>query len=134
MQSEEFDKKIKEAADYHHPAYDESAWVKMERLLNKHLPQKNDDRRRYLFLLFLFLLAGGGAYLMIAKPWHSNKPLINKTVSKNTPVNSIKTADAGNSEKISDNRNISEEPIQKETINLQNEKQHISRINRTLQI
>ena len=46
MQSEEFDKKIKEAADHHHPAYDEKAWMKMEKLLDTHLPQKKDDRRR----------------------------------------------------------------------------------------
>ena len=38
MQFDEFDKKAKEAADHHHPAYDEQAWAKMEKKLNKHLP------------------------------------------------------------------------------------------------
>ena len=61
MQSEEFDRKIKEAADNHHPAYDEQAWMKMEKLLDKYLPQKKDDRRRFIFFLLLFLLLGGGA-------------------------------------------------------------------------
>ncbi|MEO7923029.1 MAG: hypothetical protein ABIR30_05075 [Chitinophagaceae bacterium] len=58
MQSEELDKKIREAADHHHPAYDEQAWMKMEKLLNKHLPQKKDDRRRFIFFILLFLLIG----------------------------------------------------------------------------
>jgi hypothetical protein len=52
MQFEEFDDKIKEAAENHHPAYDENAWARMEVLLNKHLPQENDRRRR--FILFYF--------------------------------------------------------------------------------
>jgi hypothetical protein len=60
MQSEEFDNRIREAADHHHPAYDEQAWMKMEKLLDKHLPQKKDDRRRFIFFLLLFLLIGGG--------------------------------------------------------------------------
>ena len=63
MQSDEFDKKIKEAADHHHPAYDEKAWMKMEKLLDTHLPQKKDDRRRIIFFLFLFLIIGGGVTL-----------------------------------------------------------------------
>ncbi len=63
MQSEEFDKKIKEAADHHHPAYDEKAWMKMEKLLDTHLPQQKDDRRRLIFFLFLFLIIGGGVTL-----------------------------------------------------------------------
>ncbi len=72
MQFEEFDKKVKEAADHHHPAYDEQAWAKMKKLLNKHLPQKEENRRRFLFFLLLFLgLAGAG--LIIARPWKSNK-------------------------------------------------------------
>lgn len=68
MSFENFDKKIKEAADHHHPAYDEQAWTKMEKLLNKHLPQKEDDRRRFLFIILLFLGLGGGA-LFVFKPW-----------------------------------------------------------------
>jgi hypothetical protein len=73
MQSEEFDKKVKEAADQHHPAYDEKAWGKMEQLLDKHLPQEKDDRRKFIFFLLLFLLLGGGAWLIATKPWGNNK-------------------------------------------------------------
>lgn len=62
MQFEDFDKRIKEAADHHHPAYDEQAWAKMEKLLNKHMPVKKDRRRGVIFfLLFLGLLTGGSA-------------------------------------------------------------------------
>jgi len=69
MLFEDLDKKIKEAADQHHPAYDEKAWQKMEKLLSHHLPQQKDDRRRIIFFILLALLIGGGTYFTIAKPW-----------------------------------------------------------------
>lgn len=72
MQSEHFDKWVKAAADQHHPAYDEQAWGKMEKLLDKHLPQKDSKRRFAFLLLFLFLLAGGG-WLLIDQPWQGDK-------------------------------------------------------------
>ena len=59
MQFEEFDKKIKEAAENHHPAYDEQAWAKMNKLLDKHMPEKEDRRRRFAWLFFLLFLVGG---------------------------------------------------------------------------
>jgi len=69
MLSEDFDKKIKLAAEQHHPAYDEKAWLKMEKLLSKYLPvQKNDRRRAFFLLLLSVLLIGGGAFLIISKP------------------------------------------------------------------
>jgi hypothetical protein len=67
MQSEDFDNKLRQAADQHHPNYDENAWAKMEKLLDQHLPQKDDRREGLFFLLFLFLL-GGGLWLFINKP------------------------------------------------------------------
>ena len=42
MQFEEFDNKIREAADHHHPAYHEDAWEKMEKLLKKHMPEEKE--------------------------------------------------------------------------------------------
>jgi len=42
MQFEDFDNKIKEAAENHHPAYDEKAWIKMEKLYDNPLPQYGD--------------------------------------------------------------------------------------------
>ncbi|MFI5133338.1 MAG: outer membrane beta-barrel protein [Chitinophagales bacterium] len=93
MQSDNLDKAIKEAADHHHPAYDENAWNKMEKLLDKHLPQEKDDRRRIIFSLLMFLLLGGGAWFFISKPWKSGKPasdLVNQTQpSSHTPVNPV---------------------------------------------
>ncbi len=58
MPFEELDKKIREAAEQHHPAYDEKAWTKMEKLLDKHLPHEK-KRRRFIFWLFPFLIAAG---------------------------------------------------------------------------
>jgi hypothetical protein len=81
MLFEDFDKKIKEAADQHHPAYDEKAWRKMEKLLDEHLPQQKGDRRRILFFLLAFFLLGGGAYVAISKPW-KNKPASSEVVQK----------------------------------------------------
>ena len=50
MLDEENDKSIKEAADQYHPGYDESAWAKMEQMLDEHLPQKKKNTR-IVFLL-----------------------------------------------------------------------------------
>jgi len=52
---------IRNAADKHHPVYNDKAWAKMEMKLDKHLPQK-EGRRRYIFFLLFFLLLGGGAF------------------------------------------------------------------------
>jgi hypothetical protein len=67
MQDEELDKLINDAASQHHPPYNDTSWGKMEQLLDKHLPQKK-DRRKFIFWIFLFLLAGGGATLGILQP------------------------------------------------------------------
>ncbi len=73
MLSEDFDKKIKEAADHHHPAYDENAWSGMKKLLDRHMPEEKDDKRRYFFFLLLFLLLGGGAAWYFIGPGSVNK-------------------------------------------------------------
>jgi len=75
MQSENFDKRIREAADHHHPNYDEKAWAKMETLLDKHMPVKEKKRRRFLLFFLLFLFAGSASWLMVNQPWHSNTGL-----------------------------------------------------------
>ncbi len=68
MSFEEFDRKIRDAADHHHPAYDAQAWSRMEKMLDEYLPVKKDRRRRIIFFLLLFLLAsGGGAGLLISR-------------------------------------------------------------------
>ncbi|MBL7745534.1 MAG: hypothetical protein JNN00_18835 [Chitinophagaceae bacterium] len=81
MQSENFDNKLRQAAEQHHPSYDEKAWTKMEKLLDRELPQKEDRRRRFIFLFFFFLLLGGGIWLLIGKPWQQEK-LISDAVGR----------------------------------------------------
>ncbi|MBL0183793.1 MAG: hypothetical protein IPP96_16500 [Chitinophagaceae bacterium] len=49
---------IRDAAENHHPTYNDKAWEKMEAMLDKQLPQKK-DRRKYIFFLLFFLLLGG---------------------------------------------------------------------------
>ncbi len=87
MQFEEFDIKIKQAAEHHHPSYDEQAWTKMERLLNKHLPRKEDNRRRYLFFFLLFL-GLGIAGLLISKNWKgtNSTAITQQTIQKEQAV------------------------------------------------
>jgi len=80
MLFDNFDKKIKEAAEQHHPAYDENAWRKMENLLNQHLPRQK-DRRRFFLLAFTILLVGGGAFFLFSKPHTKNSDLV---VQQNT--------------------------------------------------
>lgn len=62
MSSDKLDKRIIEAADNHHPPYDEYAWKNMKQLLDKHLPEKKDNKRRFIyFLLFFFFVVGGSS-------------------------------------------------------------------------
>src|SRR6476659_3551256 len=92
MLFDNFDKKIKEAAEQHHPAYDENAWRKMENLLNQHLPRQK-DRRRFFLLAFTILSVGGGSFFFLSKPNAKNSDLVvqqnissttNKTETDNT--------------------------------------------------
>jgi hypothetical protein len=75
MLFDNFDKKIKEAAEQHHPAYDENAWRKMENLLDQHLPRQN-NRRRFFLLLITVLVIGGGAFFFLSKPHAKNSDLV----------------------------------------------------------
>ncbi|MBC7948862.1 MAG: hypothetical protein H7Y42_13315 [Chitinophagaceae bacterium] len=71
MSFEDFDSKLRQAAEQHHPHYDEKAWSKMEKLLNRELPEKKDDNRKIFLLLLFLLLVGGGLWLTIAHPWET---------------------------------------------------------------
>ncbi len=55
---------IRDAAENHHPAYNDKAWDKMEAMLDKQLPQKK-DKKKYIFFLLFFLLLGGGALFTV---------------------------------------------------------------------
>src|SRR4030095_9146990 len=89
MLFDNFDKKIKEAAEQHHPAYDENAWRKMEGLLNEHLPKKR-DKRRFFLLAFTALLIGGGAFVLLSRPPAKNSDQIVKE-SKNSTIGQTQT-------------------------------------------
>lgn len=64
MPDEENDKRIKEAADHYHPAYDDTAWDKMEKMLDEYLPLKK-GRKKIFFLLPFLLLMGGLIFFMV---------------------------------------------------------------------
>lgn len=64
MQSENFDKKIKDILDQPHPGNEKPEWDRMEKMLDKYMPQKKDDNKRFLLLLLVFLLAGSGAFII----------------------------------------------------------------------
>ena len=83
MLFDNFDKKVKEAAEQHHPAYDENAWRKMEHLLNEHLPQQK-DRRRFFLLALTVLLIGGGAFFLLSRPDASNSNEVAKQNNSST--------------------------------------------------
>ncbi|MGF2414665.1 porin family protein [Ferruginibacter sp.] len=71
MPDEEIDKIVKDAANQHHPPYDDTAWGKMEVLLDKHLPQKKDKKRPFIFLLS-FLLLGSALFFIIQSTQNNN--------------------------------------------------------------
>ena len=67
MQFEEFDNKIREAAEHHHPVYQEDAWGKMEKMLDKHMPVEKDRKRRVFFFILFAMLLGGAAWFLNGK-------------------------------------------------------------------
>lgn len=77
MQSEDFDKKIAEAAAHHRTVYQEKDWAAMKKLLDQHLPEKKDTRRRFLLLLLLLLGIGTGAWFILGRP--GTKPAADTT-------------------------------------------------------
>ena len=85
MQDEEIDIRIKEAAEQHHPSYDDKSWAKMELLLDKHLPIKK-SRKRWLFFLFLFLLLDASILLLVVKSWKKGSAVI---VDKNSNSSTV---------------------------------------------
>jgi hypothetical protein len=84
MPFEETNKKIIEAAENHHPAYHEKAWVKMNLLLDKHMPEEKKKRRGAFLLLFLLVAGGAIGYLVFTGNGNNNNK---ETVAKtNTPA------------------------------------------------
>lgn len=84
MQSEDFDKRIAEAAAHHRPVYQEKDWAAMKKLLDQHLPEKKDTRRRFLLLLLLLLGIGTGAWFILGRP--GMKPSAGMTAEQPVPA------------------------------------------------
>ena len=88
MLDEEYDKSIKEAAGQYHPEYDDTAWEKMEQLLDKHLPQKK-RRKRFFFLLPFLVASGILIFILILNTSKKEPPQVTKdAVSTNKKKNS----------------------------------------------
>jgi hypothetical protein len=100
MWDEEINKKIKDAADQYHPAYDDNAWDKMERLLDEHLPLKKDRRRIIYFLPLVLLLTGVLFFMIFRKETIPSSQISGKTLLKSNPEKSQ-----------SENQNFSSEEV-----------------------
>ena len=87
MWDEEINKKIKDAADQYHPAYDDAAWGKMEQMLDEHLPQKKDRRRIIYFIPLAILVAGLALFMIFHKDAGSGSKISGNIASKNNSEN-----------------------------------------------
>ena len=81
MQSENFDKKLKDILSQRPPGNDNPDWDKMEVLLDKHMPVEKKDRRIIFFILFSFLLLGGGVFII----WQKTSSNKNEVAEVNSP-------------------------------------------------
>ena len=110
MQSENFDKKIKDSLSQRPPGYDSPDWDKMETLLDKHMPVEKKDRRRIFFILFSFLLLGGGTFLVWQNS-NSNKkeiaeiksPIQNSATKENNKPGNTNTGKGTNTSQLPNN-------------------------------
>ena len=83
MWVDENDKKLREAAENFQPAPDESAWQKMEKMLDENLPQKKERKRIFFYLPFILLLGGLLVYLVF---YRNNKDLQGTIITPGTSV------------------------------------------------
>jgi len=85
MWSDELDNKMRETTEASHPAYEERAWVKMEELLDQHLPQKR--KRRFIPLLLLPLaIVGTGIFFAIQQ--RSESKITTENIKASQPITS----------------------------------------------
>ncbi len=88
MLDEEINKRINEAAEQYHPAYDDEAWNRMEKMLNEHLPQKKKSRKIFYFLFLTTILTGGLLFIFYPPQKNIHSPLsfqISNDTSKKNP-------------------------------------------------
>ena len=103
MQSENFDKKIRDSLSQRPPGNDKPEWEKMETLLDKHMPAEKKDRRRMFFLLFSVLFLGGGALLI----WQNNTGNKNEISSIDPKKQNTVAAENNNQTATTTGKNIS---------------------------
>jgi len=125
------DNMIKQAAEQHHPSYDNKAWDKMEQLLDKHLPQRRDRRGFIFFLLLGGLLIGGlfvgGYYFLTNKKETVAKVETEKGADRPVAAtsvlpNSSSTTDpnASSSANVDDNSKLTSGPASNQNSNTTN--------------
>lgn len=90
MLDEELDHIIRNAAENHYPPYNDKAWKKMEKKLDKHLPQKK-DRRKFIFFLLFFLLLGGATVFTVIQFGGDKTPANKNIIANNTGENKTTT-------------------------------------------
>jgi len=110
MQSENFDKKLKDSLSQRPPGNDIPEWDKMETLLDKHMPVEKKDRRRIFFILFSFLLLGGGAFLVWQSSSSNKKeiaeiksPIQNSAAKENNKPGNTATDNGTNTSQLPNN-------------------------------
>jgi hypothetical protein len=76
MLDEEIDDMIRNASNQHYPIYDDKAWDKMERLLDKHLPQTKDKEKYLLFIVLFFLVSIGLFFIFFYSNKHNSAEFV----------------------------------------------------------
>ena len=108
MWDDKINKKIKDAADQYHPAYDGKAWDKMELLLDQHLPAVKKRRRKYFLIPFIGLLFGGLFFIVYYN--QNNSPAKNETKNNITATQLPKTSSQLNDRNAVSSK-ITEKPL-----------------------
>ncbi|MEO8415700.1 MAG: hypothetical protein ABI472_18700 [Ginsengibacter sp.] len=105
MLDEEINKRISEAADQYHPAYNDEAWNRMEQMLDEHLPQKKGKRRIFFLLLFTVIVCTGLFFIFYSRDKSSPSIFSSNTFSKNIPEGDDKKAGVPTNKPSADNDN-----------------------------
>jgi hypothetical protein len=85
MQDDALDKILRDAANQYHPAYNDKAWEGMHARLDKHLPQK-DENRKWLWLLLPLLVTFIAAGIVWISPDKKEAPVaVNNNNAANLP-------------------------------------------------
>ena len=121
MLDDEINKRINEAADRYHPAYDDEAWQRMEQLLDEQLPQKKDRRRIFFFLLFATMVCAGLFFVFYPHEKNDSPAFLSNMTLENhlNPDHKKTESPAGNPLKNSDINNKNDagiSPVNKNVI------------------